>query len=96
MITSGVENLKHALENNCDDPDCEIHNPDVGIQEGTVSLTNLAFFVAGAASMKEQLLNEVEDAFDTIWHENFLHYYEEAFKVTETQKLPPGELDSRD
>jgi hypothetical protein len=77
----GVNNLRHALDNTCTDPDCEIHHPDVGIQEGTVSLTDLAFFVAGAAAIKDQLLNEVEDAFETIFKENFVHYHEEAFRL---------------
>jgi len=44
----GIANLTHAIRNDCTDPDCEIHHPDVGIAEETVNLTNLAFYVAGA------------------------------------------------
>lgn len=80
-MDKGRENLTHALTNNCEDLDCEIHNPDVGIQEGTVSLTNLAFFVAGACKASEQLLNEVKVAFRDILQENFLQYHEEALNV---------------
>jgi hypothetical protein len=42
------DNLMHAIVNRCTDPDCEIHNPQVGREEGTVSDTNLAFYIAGA------------------------------------------------
>lgn len=76
-----MENLKHALANNCTDPDCEIHNPDVGIQEGTVSLTNLAFFVAGACKAAERLLNEVENSFEETIKEDFIQYHEEALRI---------------
>lgn len=52
------ENLRHALLDNCTDPDCEIHNPDVGFRETTVSPTNYAFFIAGyfagAAALGDQ------------------------------------------
>lgn len=52
------ENLRHALLGICTDPDCEIHNPDVGVEETTVSMTDLAFFIAGydagAAAMGDQ------------------------------------------
>jgi hypothetical protein len=47
MREVGRRNLEHALEDTCTDPDCEIHNPDVGYGEETVDLTDLAFFVAG-------------------------------------------------
>jgi len=43
----GAMNLDHALQDICSDPDCEIHHPEVGIEEHTVSLTCLAYFVAG-------------------------------------------------
>lgn len=47
MQRVGKQNLQHALDDNCTDPDCEIHNPDVGFLEESVDLTDLAFFVAG-------------------------------------------------
>lgn len=54
----GRQNLAHALEDVCTDPDCEIHNPDVGFGEETVGLTDLAFYIAGyfagAAAMGDQ------------------------------------------
>jgi hypothetical protein len=69
-----VENLQHALMGICTDPDCEIHNPEVGIAEQTVTPTDLAFFVAGydagAAAMGDQydsvkgnLRDELQQAF---------------------------------
>jgi hypothetical protein len=80
-MDQGHNNLRHALENNCSDPDCEIHHPDVGIQEGTVDLTNLAFFVAGACTIQAQLLGELGEVFDELLKENFIHYNEEAFNI---------------
>lgn len=54
----GKQNLQHALDDNCTDPDCEIHNPDVGFGEETVGLTEYAFYIAGylagAAAMGDQ------------------------------------------
>lgn len=43
--------LRHAL-NVCDDPDCELHQVEVGFDEGTVTPASLAFFVAGAQAME--------------------------------------------
>jgi hypothetical protein len=92
MADKGVENLEHALANNCDDPDCRIHYPDIGIQEGTVSLTNLAFFVAGACAIQTQILNEIEDAFETILKENFIHFHEEALRIRTLLELDAAQL----
>jgi hypothetical protein len=39
-------NITHALYHDCQDPDCEIHNPDV-IEDEPSRLTSLAFFHAG-------------------------------------------------
>jgi len=43
--------LVHALDV-CSDPDCEIHNIDVGLDERTVTRADLAFYVAGAQAME--------------------------------------------
>jgi hypothetical protein len=43
--------LAHVLDV-CDDPDCEIHQIEVGLAEGTVSNADLAFFIAGAQAME--------------------------------------------
>ena len=43
--------LRHVLDV-CDDPDCEIHNIDVGLEESTVSSADLAFYIAGAQAME--------------------------------------------
>lgn len=53
MGVVGRLNLMHVLEaigsddGTCGDPDCEIHNPITGLEEGTVDLTQLAYFIAG-------------------------------------------------
>jgi len=68
------QNLQHALINNCTDPDCEIHNPDIAIAEGVYTPTQLAMYVAGwdagAAAMgdmydtvKGNLRDELHQAF---------------------------------
>lgn len=41
-------NLAHVLQNDCTDPDCELHNVEVAIEEETVNMTDVAFFLAGA------------------------------------------------
>lgn len=43
--------LRHALDV-CDDPDCEIHQIEVGLDEQTVTPANYAFFIAGAQAME--------------------------------------------
>jgi hypothetical protein len=49
------ELIEHALANDCQDPDCELHNPEVGVAEGVVSETNLAYYYAGAMAMVDLL-----------------------------------------
>ena len=49
-------NLQHVVTSVCGDPDCELHHPDVGIEEGTVSETDLAFFLAGAQMARAAIL----------------------------------------
>lgn len=95
-MDKGPENLKHALANDCEDPDCEIHNPDVGIREGTVSLTNLAFFVAGACKAGKAIQEGIECSIEDTVNEDFRFYHEEALNIVESQKLPPGKPDPRD
>lgn len=46
-----VDLLRHALDV-CDDPDCEIHQIEVGLDEHTVTRHDLAFFIAGAQAME--------------------------------------------
>jgi len=56
------ENLEHALAGMCEDPDCELHMIEVGLHEGTVSDTDLAFFLAGfarASGLANNALNEI-------------------------------------
>jgi hypothetical protein len=43
----GAINLDHALQDICTDPDCEIHNWSIGLEEEVSNLTNVAFWVAG-------------------------------------------------
>ena len=47
--------LRHVLEADCEDPDCEIHKIHVGLREGTVSGANLAFYLAGAMKMEMEI-----------------------------------------
>lgn len=43
-------NLEHAIANDCVDPDCEIHNPEV-IESAPERYTAKAMFLAGALSL---------------------------------------------
>jgi hypothetical protein len=52
-MKASVHNLAHVLEDNCHDPDCELHHPDVAFEETTIGLTELAFFLAGAQAMRD-------------------------------------------
>lgn len=49
--------LAHVLET-CDDPDCEVHQIEVGLAEETVTDADLAFFVAGAQAMYDATRRE--------------------------------------
>lgn len=46
-----VDLLRHVLDV-CEDPDCEIHKIDVGLDDHTVADTDLAFYIAGAQAME--------------------------------------------
>jgi hypothetical protein len=59
--TVGAINLDHALADICTDPDCEIHNLDVALGEGTINLTDVAFYVAGYMAGIAALGDQVDD-----------------------------------
>lgn len=41
--------LAHVLKNDCRDPDCEVHNIEVALEERTVNKVDVAFWLAGFA-----------------------------------------------
>ena len=46
------DNLDHVItQPDCADPDCEIHQPIVGVDGGVVGYTNVAYYIAGALEM---------------------------------------------
>jgi hypothetical protein len=52
----GNINLLHVLyQGTCTDPDCELHNPEVGYAEEVVTKTDMAFFYAGAVTLADLL-----------------------------------------
>jgi hypothetical protein len=55
-MAAGKNNLMHALSNDCHDPDCEIHNPEV-IEDDNSRLTALAWFYAGAVAADPEVAN---------------------------------------
>jgi hypothetical protein len=55
MTKVGFMNLAHVIEDACTDPDCEIHNITVGLDEETVSGTDMAFYLAGVKAAHEGL-----------------------------------------
>jgi hypothetical protein len=64
LIEVGRLNLRHAIHNNCTDPDCEIHHPEVGREEETVNDTNLAFYIAGYYAGIEYSMNQIDNLGD--------------------------------
>lgn len=56
----GKENLAHVMANNCTDPDCELHHPEVGVEEGPVTKTDVAFYIAGYFAGIEYLISELD------------------------------------
>jgi hypothetical protein len=54
VISVHKQNLEHALDNGCEDPDCEIHHPEV-IEEEPERDTAKAWFYAGAMAYMELL-----------------------------------------
>ena len=59
------ELLQHALDNTCEDPDCELHHPDVAIDEGVITEVHLAYFYAGAMTMQDLISNAFDNGFDS-------------------------------
>jgi len=57
LLNVGTHNLRHALTWSCNDPDCEIHNPEV-IEDDANRLTHQAFFLAGATTLIDILLRD--------------------------------------
>ena len=51
--------LHHVAYESCDDPDCEIHRIEVGLDEETVTPVQLAFFIAGAQAFEIAMNNEL-------------------------------------
>lgn len=50
-------NLTHVMyQGRCEDPDCEIHNPEVGLEEEVIDLTDVAFYYAGAQELRDMFL----------------------------------------
>jgi hypothetical protein len=74
--TVGAINLDHAIADLCTDPDCEIHNPDVAMQEEVIGLTDLAFYIAGyfagAAAAGDKALDVKQDLLDELMNEGVL------------------------
>jgi hypothetical protein len=62
----GKENLKHVLSNDCTDPDCEVHHPEVGVEEETVNLTDLAFWIAGFFAGVESCSGYLDGLIDNV------------------------------
>jgi hypothetical protein len=44
--------IQHVVGEVCTDPDCEVHNIKVGVEEKTVGMDELAWFIAGAQYME--------------------------------------------
>jgi hypothetical protein len=58
-MSVGENNLKHVLEGNCTDRDCELHRPAV-IEDEEYRLTACAWFLAGAQAAIAQALEDFD------------------------------------
>lgn len=87
VSTHPRENLEHALANDCTDERCMIHHPDLGIESGEVSLTQLAFFIAGATSLQQRIQDEFAEGLDELVKEDFIHYHEEALRISPQRRV---------
>lgn len=60
MMAGSRELLNHVLNERCTDPDCEVHNLDVAVQEEVVGCLEAAFFLAGAQAVLKGGQDEYE------------------------------------
>jgi hypothetical protein len=51
-IPRGI-NLNHVLFDTCKDPDCELHNLSVALEEQVVGETDIAFYLAAMQVLKD-------------------------------------------
>jgi hypothetical protein len=51
-----LNQLEHVAYGVCEDPDCEIHHPEVAIEEEVIGGTELAFYLAGAQALRYYLV----------------------------------------
>lgn len=56
--------LDHVLKGMCSDPDCEVHQIVVGLQEETVGAHDLAMFIAGYQYAITQIADTMKDQMD--------------------------------
>ena len=61
--------VQHALANDCTDPDCELHHPDVALSEMVIDHGNVSFWIAGAMHLVD-LINDSDSDDEAI--EKFL------------------------
>lgn len=47
LQTGTLRCFEHILAGDCLDPDCEVHRPEVGLAEGTVTPDQYVFWLAG-------------------------------------------------
>lgn len=51
LYGNGAPLLTHVMEDNCADPDCELHNLNVAMEEEVVSFADVAWWLAGVMWM---------------------------------------------
>jgi hypothetical protein len=63
----GTRLIEHMVQNpvGCDDPDCELHNVDIAIEEEVWTPMCMAFFLSGWHAC----LNYMSGAFDEVFDE---------------------------
>lgn len=60
MSTVSQRNLTHVIANSCDDPDCELHHPEVAVAEGAANETAQAWYLAGAFAVVREFQTQYD------------------------------------
>lgn len=61
--------LQHVLDNDCQDPDCEIHNIEVAVAEGVILPASAAYWLAGWYACLDHVTNAMDEVRDEAMRE---------------------------
>jgi len=72
-VNTGKILLDHMIEHptGCDDPDCELHNVELAIEEGVWDSVAKAFFLAGWLACQRHFNNAMDEVMDEATKDQF-------------------------